>query len=404
MNRGISCRAHVAMFLVCATFSVQNVLAKVALAHVNPLVFALLRDCGATPFLVVYALIADGRSAWRPRGWKQWTAVAVGGGVGVCGTQLLYLVGLWLSSPTLCSIWNNGSPVLAGVFAWLLGQERFSLLRVAGLAAGAGGIALITAWGAYGGGGVVRTSATAQDFLLANVAMLGYAACSAAFVLMLPPLRALGASAASIIAWLYAFGALCLAALVAGYTAALALTPSANTTAAAAVYDGLGIDALYPPQENLSAIGAVAFSAIIGSALNYTLITWANPVVGPSLQALYGIVQIPMTAIVVLVAWRTAPTPCEWLATLVVVISLGFTTAARARDRSSAGACCCSCSKTGAGHARREGGSGGAADAECPPASALAATATPLLENATQLEWVLHESLPLPLAELGSTA
>ena len=384
------CRAHVAMFLVCATFSVQAVLSKAALAHVNPLVFALLRDCGAIPFLVVYACIADGRSAWRPRGWKQWTAVAVGGAVGVCGTQLLYLIGLWLSSPTFCSIWNNGSPVLAGLFAWLLGQERFSLLRAAGLGVGAGGIALITAWGS-------RSSLRGeQDFMLASIAMLGYTACCAAFVLMLPPLRALGASAASIIAWLYVFGALCLAALVAGYTATLALTPLANTTAAAAVYDGLSIGALYPPQENLSAIGAVAFSALIGSALNFSLITWANPVIGPSLQSLYGIVQIPMTAIVVFVAWRNAPTPCEWLATLVVVISLGFTTAARAGDRSSAGACCCS--KAAAGRMRV----GSAANAERPPASALAAA--PLLEDATQLEWVLHESLPVPLAELGSAA
>ena len=376
-----------AMLFVCATFSVQNVLAKSAMKGVNPLVFALLRDCGATPFLVLYALVKDGRSVWRPRGWKQWSAVAVCGGVGLCGTQLLYLVGLWLASPTLCSIWNNGSPVLAGVFAWLLGQERFSLCRMAGIAVGGGGLALITAWGAYDAGSIGTVSTTLQDFILANVALLGYAACCAAFVLMLPPLRALGASAASIIAWLYFFGALFLAAMVACYTATLALAPPANTTAAQSVYDGLSIGALYPPQANLSAIGAVAYSAMIGSALNYTLITWANPAIGPTLQALYGIVQIPMTAIVVLVAWHSVPTLFEWLATLVVVISLGFTTAARVGDTGRAGTCCCST----AGARLEDDGSVSAADAGRSPASAPAAE--PLLQSATQLECVLRGRL-----------
>ena len=347
---------HLCMLFVCATFSIQNVLAKQALVHVHPLVFALLRDGGATPVLAVAALVVDGRGrcarCWRPRGWRQWCGLAAGGALGLCGNQIFYLVGLSLTSSTLTAIWNTGGPVLTGLFAWALRQERFSWLRVAGLVVATLGLAGTTVWGAIAdadvdaaGGGSMRSGGTAK-LLLGTLALLIYVVCCAIFCVMLKPMFAWGPRATTLIAWLYFFGASCLAVAVGIYAAVLAAmapmapggragnitTPPATTTRARsrgdAVWDGLQLGAIFPLQDNGEAVGAIVFAALIGSALNYALMTWSNPRVGPTLQALYGIVQIPLTALVALVLLRTVPTVREGAATVVVAIALGLTTAA----------------------------------------------------------------------------
>ena len=292
MNVILLVLAHFAMVFVGAMWSIQNVLAEKALERVHPLVFATFRDVGAVLALALNAFVVDrGSGYWRPRGCSQWCKVAAGGIFAVGGIQLFYLVGLSLTSSTESAIFGNGIPVITGVAAFALGRESFSCLRLAGIVIATAGLIGTTVWGALEAHASADRDATMEMF--GTLALLANVTCCSLFYIMLKPLKTFPdnpATASSLIAWLYFFGAASLASALAGYAAVLAVmytpgtadvalgngTGSTGETRGDAVWDGLQLSAIFPLQDNLDAIGAIAFAALIGSALSYALMTWAN--------------------------------------------------------------------------------------------------------------------------------
>ena len=341
--------AHACMAFASATWSVQNVLSKRALVDVHPVTFALLRDAAALPALVIASLVIDGTPLWKPSSLRQWAGIACGGALGIFAVEILYVVGLSLTSPTMAAVWSNAAPLVTASVAFAVGQERFSWLRLAGVVVGAGGLLVTTIWGARtlasGSGGatgardVYGDADTSSTFVLGNVALFANIACIAVYFCMLKPMLAWEPRPPPItlVAWLYLGGTLCTVLLAAVYVAALALAePRGGADGAAAdaatrldaVRRGLRLDGL----RGAGVCEAILFAALIGGALNYALLTWASSRIGPTSQSLYSVVQIPATALIAWLALHSAPSLPDAVATAIVVVSLALSSAAHARE------------------------------------------------------------------------
>ena len=338
--------AHACMVFASAMWSVQNVLSKRALVDVHPVTFALLRDAAALPALVLAARFESNGPLWMPR-TRQWAAIAWGGALGIFAVEILYVVGLSLSSPTMTAVWSNAAPLLTCALAYGLGQERFSWLRLGGVVVGAGGLLGTTIWGARalasGGSGAVGArvdvygdAVTSGSFICGNVALFANIACIAVYFCMLKPMLAWEPRPPPItlVMWLYLGGTLCTALLAAAYVAALALAePRGGANGATARLDAVRLGLRLDGLRSAGVVEAILFAGLIGGALNYALLTWASSRIGPTLQSLYSVVQIPATALLAWWSLRSVPSLPDIVATAIVVASLALSSVAHARER-----------------------------------------------------------------------
>ena len=92
---------------------------------------------------------------------------------------------------------------------------------------------------------------------------------------------------------------------------------------------GLRLDGL----RSAGVVEAILFAGLIGGALNYALLTWASSRIGPTLQSLYSVVQIPATALLAWWSLRSVPSLPDIVATAIVVASLALSSVAHARER-----------------------------------------------------------------------
>ena len=337
--------AHACMAFVCSSWALQNVLAKRALVDLHPVSFAVLRDALALPALATAALLIDGAPLWRPRGWRQWASIAGGGAVGCFGIELFYVVGLSLTSSTMASVWSNATPALTITLAFLLRHESFSWLRLAGVLIGGGGLLGTTLWGArslaaapHSGTsrrGDVYGDGSALSFTLGNVALLCNTSFFAIYFVMLKPMFAWRPPPPplTLITWLYLAGTLCTFTFAAVFTLALAV--GSDETSVESSLDSAWVQLRLGGLKEPGVVQAILFAALIGGALDYALLTWANPRIGATLQSVWSLVQIPATAAIAWCSLRIAPSLTDSIATGAVVLSIALTSAAHMLDQRS---------------------------------------------------------------------
>ncbi len=254
----VEARVHAALLLVQLGFGGFHVVAKAVLGTLHPLQLAGLRVAVATPLLLALAWRLERRAPAR----RDLPHLALLGLLGIFANQLLFILGLDLTTATSASVLMPSIPVFAAGAAVALGLERYTPRRAAGVAlAVAGSLAMV------GPAGLELGSAAALGDLLVLANCLSYALF---LVLQRPLLGRLGAL--TVIAWSFLFGGAGVAAVTAPWL--LHLEPGAWSPR---LWAGL------------------AYIVLIPTALNYALNTWAVSRSTPSLVATYTTLQ-PLAA------------------------------------------------------------------------------------------------------------
>ncbi|MEO8196268.1 MAG: DMT family transporter [Thermoanaerobaculia bacterium] len=169
--------AIIALLIVQVIFATLHVVGKVVLAEIPALAFAASRVLIAAPLLAVMA--------WRhdrviPTG-RDWRALAVLGLLGIFANQVLYLVGLRFTTATNAAILMPSIPVFTVAAAALLGAERLTARRVAGVAlAAVGALVLLDP----------ARIELGEKTSLGNLLVAGNCLCYAFYLVLLRPLFA----------------------------------------------------------------------------------------------------------------------------------------------------------------------------------------------------------------------
>lgn len=255
---GFGWRVHAGLLFVQLTFGAFHVVAKAVLAYLHPLALAGLRVLVATPLLLLLAWQHD--RILPSRRELPWLALL--GLLGVFTNQLLFILGLRLTTATSAALLMPSIPVFAAAVAILGRVERASAGRAFGIALSViGALVMLDPSGFR-----IADSALAGDLLvLANC--MSYATF---LVVMRPVLRRL--PVATVIAWSFLFGGVGVTAVSWPYLRGLdvAAVPTA-------VWLG------------------VAYIVLIPTTLNYLINTWAVARSTPSLVAVYTTLQ-PLAA------------------------------------------------------------------------------------------------------------
>ncbi|HTG37115.1 MAG TPA: DMT family transporter [Thermoanaerobaculia bacterium] len=122
-------RVHLTLILVQAAFGGFHVVAKAVLADLAPLALAAIRVGLATPILMALAWRRDRFIPAR----RDLPMLALLGGLGVFANQALFITGLKFTTATNASILMTSIPVFAIAAAAVMGVERITLNRLAGI-------------------------------------------------------------------------------------------------------------------------------------------------------------------------------------------------------------------------------------------------------------------------------
>ncbi|MGA7617442.1 MAG: DMT family transporter [Thermoanaerobaculia bacterium] len=135
-------RVHAALGTVALLFSINYVVAKIALREIDPLAFAWLRVVGAAALL--HALARSRRSPLSARLTRSDLRKLVGYTfLGVVFNQLLFINGLARTSAHEAAILITTIPIFTLIGAFALRLEKASLAKAAGIAIAASGALLI---------------------------------------------------------------------------------------------------------------------------------------------------------------------------------------------------------------------------------------------------------------------
>ncbi len=132
-------RVHLTLLLVQLSFGGFHVVAKAALADLAPLALAAIRVGVATPILLLLAWRRDRLLPSR----RDLPMLALLGGLGVFGNQVLFITGLKYTTATNAAILMTSLPVFAVAAAAGLGIERVRKERLVGIALSVAGALLL---------------------------------------------------------------------------------------------------------------------------------------------------------------------------------------------------------------------------------------------------------------------
>jgi drug/metabolite transporter (DMT)-like permease len=167
-------RVHLTLILVQLAFGGFHVVAKAVLGGMSPLALAAIRVGIATPVLMALAWRRDRHLPGR----ADLPVLALLGGLGVFANQLLFITGLKLTTATNASILMTSIPVFAIGVAALLGIDRITANRLAGIVLSvAGALVLVNP---------LRFSAD-RSGALGNAMILGNGLCYALFLVLQRP-------------------------------------------------------------------------------------------------------------------------------------------------------------------------------------------------------------------------
>jgi drug/metabolite transporter (DMT)-like permease len=155
-----------ALIAVQVLFASNAVVGRLALRTFTPQAILVFRICGAAAIFWAWA----GRSAWRERFSRRDVGLLVACAIlGLVLNQGLYLFGLSLSTATNATVVGTSIPVFTVAIAMLVGDERFSAIKLGGI-----GLALLGAL-SIAGFGSLSTLSVGDLLLVANcLSFAGY--------------------------------------------------------------------------------------------------------------------------------------------------------------------------------------------------------------------------------------
>ena len=248
------------MFAVAALFSINYIISKVAMHSFAPLSFAWLRVAGAA---IVLNVVVPGRGFTRADSWK----IAGFAILGVVLNQTMFLAGLSLTSAHVASILITTIPIFTLIVAIVLGLERTTVTKVAGIALALTGALLVVS----GEGMAGLTDAMAGTLLIIGncMAYAIYLVVSKPVVSRLSPAR--------VISRMFAVGA-------------VLMLPIALPSLLREDFQAI-------PQSAWVGLGLVIAGPTVGA---YLISAWALKYAESSLVAVYSYVQPVLTT---LLAW-----------------------------------------------------------------------------------------------------
>lgn len=287
-----SASVHWALIAVQLSFSGFHVLGKIVLRSIDPLAVACCRVLVATP--VLFLLAARHGPIRVPRSELKYLALL--GLLGVFTNQVLFILGLRLTTATNAAILMPAIPVFAAAIAVAAGIERVGWRRILGVALAVSGALVLLRPGRFTLG---------DDAILGNLLILTNCLSYAAFlVLQRPVVERLPWR--TVLAWAFLFGGL--GVLAVGAPTLAAVEPAA-----------------VPWQAWLGLVYILAFP----TALGYSLNTWAVRRSSPTLAAAYVTAQPLATAL--LAALVLAERPGWRQAAGFLLIAAGLTLVSRRR-------------------------------------------------------------------------
>eukprot|EP00898_Chlorokybus_atmophyticus_P001583 jgi/Chlat1/2425/Chrsp17S02829 len=274
---------HAVLLFVQFSHAGYQVLSKQALSNgANEFVFCTFRDLLAVLVVIAAAAALDRGKGRPPVSRKLAFYFFLLGFTGIFANHLLFLVGLKLTSPPYAAAMQPSIPVFTFLLAILLRNETVALRRRDGVAklfgiavCVCGAMVMVAYRGpallGRGSFDALHASLNANHRFLGVCCLLGNCLCMAFYLTLQSVVLRQYPLPISTTAWSYCCGGACIA------------------------FTALFVTSTSDWQLNASGVGAVMYGGLVASALNFSLMAWANKQVGPATVALYLPVQ-PLAA------------------------------------------------------------------------------------------------------------
>jgi len=293
------------LFIIQVGFGTYGVVLKATAQNENfdPLVLSLFRDGGSFPLLYGSAILLEGYH--KPQ-LKHIPLFFILGLTGMFGNQVLYIFGLYLTSPTIASIFQPMIPVWTALFAFMTKMEPFDWRDIRHW---------VKLWGIFSSGGgavimVLGEAGGAGGSALGYILLLGNTASMAIYVLLQKKfLYVKGENGESkslyppITATAYAYG---MGTVLMG----LACIPYAILDPK--VVTNLTYKVVYP----------LAYAIFISSSLCYALINYAASLTSATIVTAFWPLQVPVTAIESYIAFGDTPGWEKYVGALFIIFGL----------------------------------------------------------------------------------
>eukprot|EP00054_Salpingoeca_dolichothecata_P020226 m.127267 g.127267 ORF g.127267 m.127267 type:complete len:344 (+) comp23536_c0_seq2:77-1108(+) len=280
------------------------VLKKFAQNHkIDAVIFSMLRDGFCFPVLLVAAMVVEKKLVLPT--WSELPLMASFGLTGMFGNQLLYILGLYNTTPDIASIYQPAIPVWTALFVIILRVEPFpplsklrGWLKILGILAAAGGaVVMVTS---------KSDSKKEKNAVLGNIFLIGNTVCMGLYV-VIQKIFVFNRDSrwiqypVHLTAWSYLFGAIfmCIASLY-----------------------FVGRHETDKFKLNHYIIAPVFYAVFISSALCYGLITWANKQVSAMVVTAFWPLQVVVTVILSLIVFHQSINAQQIGGAVMIVLAL----------------------------------------------------------------------------------
>jgi drug/metabolite transporter (DMT)-like permease len=282
------------LVLAQIAFGAYHVVGKEALQYIDAVVFAFYREIIAGPALVIIAIIIE---RVKPNVREDWWRFLFLGLTGVYLNQLLFILGLELTSATQAAIMQPCIPVFTTAFTLILRTEKFAVLKVLGILCSAGGAVVLV--------GLDNLSFKSNQFkgtlcLLGNtLAMSVYYIFQKPVLKKYPPISVTG--------WGYIIGSVM-----------MGVTSLIRTQAHWADY-----------KVNEHVYFPLGYSIVGATIFTYMTLTWANKHAPASVVAAYSSLQPLTAAALSYFIEGIVPTKNQYIGGAAIIVGLILVTVAR---------------------------------------------------------------------------